>query len=367
MRNIKRIFACALVLIMALSFTACHKKDEIAVSVKDVKFTSAYYMCALINADSEAKTKVQEKLAEEETKDSESKEEIDYYSQKIDGKKYETWVKDQALSNLKEIAAYKLLCKENEIEPDKEMLSNAEMYASYYWSSYGYSMYYEPNGVGQNTYTQYMKDSYYSETYFNHLYGKGGEKEIFAEDVKKEIHGSYIIADLLDGSFTSEMTDSDKTALKTKLEGYVTVLSKGEKTFEEVYNEYNAVEEKEEEKDTEEDEKGPKDKHAQILGAKETSYESEHYETVKGMKTGEVKLIELEDGSGYTLVVKQDITADDYYLETLDSAARHTLKDEEFKAAIDEYKKGIELDVSDYAINQFKVKNIKEPDYSNYQ
>ena len=44
MKNIKRIFALALVLVMALTVTACHKKDEIAVKIGDVEFTSAYYM-----------------------------------------------------------------------------------------------------------------------------------------------------------------------------------------------------------------------------------------------------------------------------------------------------------------------------------
>ena len=57
MRNIKRIIALALGLLMALSFAGCHKKNEIAVTIGDVEFTSAYYMCALVNADSEAKGK----------------------------------------------------------------------------------------------------------------------------------------------------------------------------------------------------------------------------------------------------------------------------------------------------------------------
>ena len=169
MKNIKRIFALALVLVMALTVTACHKKDEIAVKIGDVEFTSAYYMCALINANSEAKMRVQEELSE-----SESKDDVDYYSKKIDDKDFVTWVEDTAVDSLKEIAAYKTLCKDNDLEISGEDVANAEAYASYYWSSYGYSLYFEPNGVGQSTYTQYMKDSYYSNLYFEHLYGEGG-------------------------------------------------------------------------------------------------------------------------------------------------------------------------------------------------
>ena len=55
--------------------------------------------------------------------------------------------------------------------------------------------------------------------------------------------------------------------------------------------------------------------------------------------------------------------ADKYYLESLDSTARHTLKDEEFNKTVQEYVKGLKPEVSDYAINQFEVKEIKEPEY----
>ena len=359
MKIMKRLIAAVLAAFMTLTFTACHKKGEIAVSAKDFDFTSAYYMCALINADSEAKSKVQENLTEEEA----SAESINYYSKEIDGKKYETWVKDQALANLKEIAAYKILCKENKVELDDEMVSNAEMYASYYWSSYGYSAYYEPNGVGQETYTQYMKDTYYAEAYFNYVYGEEGTKAISAADVKKEIYNSFIIADILEATYTSEMTDEEKTELKEKLDGYVSALKNGKKTFEEVYNEYNNIEETEEEDESESD-SAPKDSLAQVLGDEDSAYAFDYYDEVKKMKTDAVKLITLDDDSGYMLVVKKDIKADKYYLDSLDSSARHQIADEDFEAEIKKYTETFELEVNKYAINQFKVKKIKEPDYS---
>lgn len=365
MKMMKRLIAAVLVAVMTLTFTACHKKGEIAVSAKNFDFTSAYYMCALINADSEAKSKVQENLTEEEA----SAEKIDYYSKEIDGKKYETWVKDQALANIKEIAAYKILCKENKVELDDEMASNAEMYASYYWSSYGYAAYYEPNGVSQATYAQYMKDSYYAEAYFNHIYGKEGTKAISAADVKKEIYDSFIIADILEATYTSEMTDDQKTDLKKKLDGYVSALKNGKKTFEEVYNEYNNIEETKEEEDHEghdhEEEPAPKDSLAQVLGDEDSAYAFDYYDEVKKMKTGAIKLIKLNDDAGYMLVVKKDIKADKYYLDSLDSSARHQIADEDFEAEIKKYVETFELEVNKYAIGQFKVKKIKEPDYSN--
>ncbi|MBR7132734.1 MAG: hypothetical protein IKD04_04305 [Clostridia bacterium] len=368
MKNIKRLLAAFLVLVVVFSFAGCHKKDEIAVTIGDIEFTSAYYMCALINADSEAKTKVSENLSDEE-----STEEIDYYSQKIDGKGFVTWVEDAAIDYLKKIAAYKTLCKDNELEIDKEELANIESYASYYWSSYGYSAYFEPNGVGFATYTQYMKDSYYSELYFEHLYGAEGEKAIAADEVSKKLYDNFLIANVLEASIDSEMTDTEKTELKDKMNTYVTELKDGKKTFEQVYNDYNEVEEETETEETtdstdeetaEEEVSEPLDKYASILGAEDTGYDSDHYETAKAMATGEIKLVELEDEAGYVIIVKQDIKADPYYLENLDMTIRHLIADEDYEKIIDDFAGKLEVDINDYAVKQFKVKKIKEPEYS---
>lgn len=358
MKNIKRILSFITVITMLLTVTGCHKKNEIAIKAKDLEFTSAYYMCSLITADSLAKSKINENLTEEE-----AQKEVDYYSQKIDGKKFEKWVKDEALDSIKEIAAVKLLCKENKLELDKETIESAEYYADYYWTQYGYSALYEPNGVSKKTFTEFMKDSYYSNKYFDFIYGKDGQKELNSQEVVNKIYDNFIIADVLQATFTSEMQDTDKQALKAKLDGYVNDLKNGKKTFEQVYNEYNNV--TEENHQHSEDEDVPKDEYAQILGAKDTGYDSEYYSKIKDMAIGEVNLLSLENDAGYILVIKQDITADEYYAKNLDSTARHLMKDEEFEKSIKDYCKKFELDVNKYAVNQFKVKKIVQPDYSN--
>ncbi|MEE1239519.1 MAG: hypothetical protein UHO61_06305 [Acutalibacteraceae bacterium] len=357
MKNFKRVFALALVLVMAITVAACHPKDEVAVKVGDIEFTSAYYMCALINADSEAKSKVEEELSEDESAD-----DIDYYSKKIDDKDFVTWVEDTALDYLKEIAAYKTLCKENELEISEEDAANAENNASYYWSSYGYSAYFEPNGVGEATYTQYMKDTYYSSLYFDFLYGEGGEKEIAADTVKTKMYENYLIANILEVSF-SNSEDDEITALKEKINGYAADLKSGKKTFGEVYKDYNGITDDTEE-ETESEEPHPKDEYATVLGSEDTYYASEQYETLKAMATGEVKVIELDDDAGLVLAVKQDIAADSYYLDVLDISTRHLIADEEYEKDMKEYASKMDCDVNNYAVKQFKVKKIIEPSYN---
>lgn len=357
MKSVKRIIAFGLVMLMALSFTGCiHKKGEIAVKINGVEFTSAYYACALINSKTEAQNKVYETLTDEEK----SSDAVDYSKKKIDDKAFDEWVEDEAIEKLKTIAAYKLLCKENKLELTEEDANNAMMYASYYWSNYGYSAYFEPNGVSQATYAEYMKDSYYSEKYFEFLYGAEGEKAIDEGTVKTKIYDNFIIANILNASYESDDTDEDKANLKKKLDGYVIALNKKTRTFEEIYKEFNGSDNT---ADTS-SEDGPKDKYATILGAEGTNYANDNYEAVKAMAVGEVKLIELEDKSGFVLAVKQDITADDYYLKNLDMTARHLIADEEYKKIIEDYAKKLEPDVSKYAISQFKVNKLEEPSYS---
>lgn len=356
MNCFKKIIAAFLLVCMLASVVGCHKKNEVAVTVGDTEFTSAYYMCALINADSEAKSKVQEQLSDEE-----KEKEVDYYSKKIDKKDYVKWVEDRALENLKTIAAYLTFCKKAGLELDEETAANADMYASYYWSNYGYAAYFEPNGVGQETYKKYMKDSYYSALYFEHLYSKDGEKAIDDETVKTAIYDNFVIADQLTASF-SQKSEEEIEALKTRFNGFVSDLQSGAKTFEQVYTEYNgATEDEHQQEDDDGEEAKPLDEHASILGSEKTAYASDDYETVKAMADGEVKLIEREDNAGLLLIVKKDIKADPYYLENLDLSARHLLKDEEFEADIKKAADGLECKINTYAVKQFKVKKIKEP------
>lgn len=358
MKILKKISALLLVCLLALSVTGCHRKNETAVTVDGFKFTSAYYMCALINAKTEAQSKVYENLSEEE-----SQQEIDYYSKKIDDKSFVNWVEDRAIEMIKEIAAYKSLCKKADLEIEEDVKASAEYYASYYWQS-GYSQYFEPNGVSEATYTQYTLDAYYASLYFEHLYGKDGEKEIAADEVKTKTYDNFIIADIIEVTF-SEETDDEKADIKTKLEGYAEDLKNNRTTFEDVYKDYYQIEDEEtqDSEDTESEEPKPQDEYATVLGAEGTGYEHEYYDDIQKMALNETKLIEKEDGTGLLLVIKKDIQADSYYLDNLDLTVRHLIKDEEFTKDIAKIAKDLKTEINDYATGQFKVKNIVEPTY----
>ncbi len=356
MKNFKKIIALVLVALMVLSFTACHKKGATAVTVGEVEFSAGYYACALVNAYTEGTQKVYESLTDEEKNNTS----LDYSSKEIDGKKFNNWVEDTAVDYLKNIAAYKTLAEENKLKIDQSKNTSLETSAEYYWTSYGYSAYFIPNNVAKETYIQYMKDTYYSELYFEHLYGAEGEKAISAEDAEAKIYDNFLIANVLEASYTSDTTDTEKAEMKAKLEGYMEELKNSSRSFEAIYKEYKSVDD-EETTSAEADEDAPKDKYASLLGAEDTNYASTYYDDIKAMAIGEIKLIELEDESGLALVVKQDIKADEYYKTSLDMDARHLIADEEYKDDIEEYAEKLEAKVHKSVTRYLKAKDIVMP------
>lgn len=362
MKLIKKITAVLLVCIMAFSLTACHPKDEIAVTINGCEFTSAYYMCAFINAYLEGQQEVIDNLSEDETYD-----DINYSKQKIDGKKFEDWVKETAIETLKKVANYKTLCDKNGVKMTEEDKSANEYYASMYWSSYGYADIFEPNGVSLSTFTDYMNDDYYSTLYFEHLYGEGGDEEIPAKTVKSKLYKDFIIADILEYNHASDAEADDLKKNIKQFKEYADDIKAGKRTFEEVYNEFNDIKETEEEADEEDhedhDHAEPKDALASVIGAEGTGYEHDYYSDIKKMEIGEIKVIEMKEDAGCILVIKQDIEADDYYLEEMDMTIRHLLKDNEYTEKMEEAAKKLEPKINKYAVNQFKVKKIVEPDY----
>ncbi len=355
MNILKKTLAIVLVCIMAFCVIGCHPKDEIAVTIDGHKYTSAYYMCAIVNAYMEGQQEVYNNLSEEE---SQSEKAIDYFSKKIDKKPFADWVKDRAIESLKEISIYKSVCRDAKLELSDEQKANSEYYASFYWSSYGYQAMFEPNGVSQATYTNYMTDSAYAELYFEHLYGKKGEKAIKASKVKDKLYKDFQLANILEVTF-SEETDKEKKEIGKKFEDYAEKLDDKKMTFEEVYADYN----KEEDHKHEETKDGPKDPHAEVIGKDGTGYEHDYYDEIKKLKVGEVKLIEDADGAGYCLVVKQDIESDKYYLENMDMTIRHLLKDDEYYEEMNKKASELKPEINDYAVDRFKVKKIVEPEY----
>lgn len=361
MKTVKKLFAVIICLCVAVTcFAGCHKKGEIAVTIGDCEFTSGYYMCALVYADTEARSLVDEKLSAE----GESTENVKYYKQKIDGTDYSEYVKDKAMEQLTEIAAYKAKCAEAGISLDEETESNAESMASYYWS-YGYSQLFGSNGVSEATFKQYMKDTYYSQLYFEHLYGEGGEREINEEQMKTELSENYVLVDMLESDLSS-LEEDEAASVRSQFETYKGVLEKGTADFEEIYDSYNSSGEDTEDEHGHEHSEGngesaPVDPHASLLGGEDTDNASEYYDDAKDMAVGEVKIVETDDGK-LLLIKKLDVTADPYYFENNKDSLRKLAVGDELEDEIKQFGKTLKNNTVKKNVDRFKVKKIVYPE-----
>lgn len=354
MNTLKRTFTLMLCLaLMIVCFAGCHEKGEIAVTIGDIEFTSGYYACALVNADAEARTTVEEQLSEE----GDLPEEIEYWDHKIDDKDYVEWVENTALETLKDLASIKTLCAEANVTLDEDALATAKENSEYLWDTLGYSNLMEQNGVSKETFFAYMEDSFLVDEYFEHLYGKGGEKEISAEELTKELAATYILVNKIEVSFSS-LSETEITDKKNQIISYETALKDGSKTFEEIYLEYYKISaEDHKHEDAEDGELMPQDRHATVL-----TEDSTHFETAKTMATDDVKIITLEENAGIVLLIKKDITSDPYYLDSYDSTLRDAVAGETFEDDITKYGESLECTVDDFSTGQFSVEDIVYPE-----
>lgn len=357
MKTFKSVISVLLVLLMVFCFTACHTQNEVAVTVGDIKFTSAMYSYALFSADNEAKTLVDEKLAETATEENPVPETVDYFAQTIEEKSYVTWVEERALELLRDWAAYETLCKENNLTLDEEEISEIESYAQYYYSYYG--SLFSANGIGEETYTKMMYYDSYANEYFDFLYGKDGSKAIPQEDVTNSFKTSYRVALVLQTDVT-QMEEADATAAKTKLEEYRTKLEGGASVVD-VYNEFNNLTE----------ESAATTGYSPVKEVKECasiiadpdvdeSYGVDFFKDIKDMAAGEVKIMDAQqDGSKFVrLVLIIDSESDASYLENMDASIRWNLKNEEYTADVSTYGATLKVTKNKYAMNAFKVKDI---------
>lgn len=376
MNKVKSLAALCLAIIMLFSLAACHPKDEVALTIGDVKITSALYMCALIQADGEARNTIDNNAAE-------GVQNIDYFKQQIEGVNYTTWVKNRAEEICKEYAAYEIKFAEAGLTLSQDALSELDFTTEYYWTSAGLGSLYEQNGVSFETYKKFSTYSYKAREYFLSIYGKDGTDPVPEETLKSTMNDKYVVVNQLYASFTdtdgNALSDEAKAEIKENFESYVDRLNNGE-SFETIYNEYNKTDEDEEEDDTQDDQNQseqdttsqpeeddqnedddspkPQDEYASILGDSDTRFNSEIFSDVKEMGAGEVKIIEPSSGSGIYLIVRKDILSDPFYLDYLNIELLTFLKQTEFEDMIKEYTNSLSFDKNNFAVNRFKVKKL---------
>ena len=388
MKFAKRVVAALIAAILAFSMVACHEAKEVVASYDDIEITGGMYLAMLLEADGTART-----LADEQN---ETDTAIDDYGKvKIktdDGEvKYYDYVKDEAKKLIRQFIATATLSDEYKVTLSDEDKAGLDAYISYIWDTYGYGVMYEENGVGRSSYTEYLKNSgYLRGNLFEAIYGKEGKTPVKEEELKKYMNENYCIANIISEPLSSTdengntftLTEDEQKDLLGKLNAYADRLTKGDADFETIYHEHSGTEHKDEDtadttdtedaadstdtadttssdaETTEDEDAAPTqlDSHATLLSSEETGSESENFDEIYKMKTGEVKVIQGEDA--YTLVVKGDIAADPYYLYSLDDTLRQLIKSDEFNNMLDEEGGKLDIKYNEGEISYLSPKKI---------
>ncbi len=416
-----KIFKKAVVLLLCVAFiftlAACHGKDEVAITSGKYEITSAMYSYYLTVADSEARNKVSES-ADTEAKDfSFLDQSIDgvKYEKYVKDLALEKCHRHVALQKICDELGVKL-----DDETTKNIKDNAAaMWAgnTYYL---GESQIFQGNGVYYATYEKAMlNQSLYSEL-FESKYGKDGTEAVSAESIAAALTENYAAVYSLSIDYSGD-EKPDTAKLKEELKTYQARLDKGE-DFAKVKADFDAAQKAKTEsgsssttssstsstttssaassaassatssaassttssttsstassttssaassttssKDNEEKD-APKDANIKIFTSNEDTnvYSGvatyfERFSNIKNLKEGKTEIIDDGTNKVMYLVVKKNISADKYYLENLTDEILYLLKEDEYEKYLDDYTKKLTFDVSSFAIDRFKVKNI---------
>lgn len=358
MNIFKKIAALLTAAAVCFGLVGCHPKNEVALTIGGIDYTSSFYMCALLQADGEAKGRIQEAYKEKDEDADVTG--IDYFKEKLDDKKFADWVKDRALEICRTYAYVETTCDEKNIKISSEDLETADSYADNYWNSYGYATYYGANGVSFDTFKEFFTYSSLLQTYFLSIYGKEGTEPIPEAEIKTALTERFALANSMTLSLKDEQGNAlseDKAAeAKTKLEGYKARLDKGE-AFKTIYEEEKG---QQTDNTSGEEKEKPQDTLAQVFGNEDTeSYASDYYEDIAALKVGETKVIEDKENSQLLLVLKKDIMADPYYLNNMYDYIINLLKYDDYEDQMAEKSLELEFKENKFATNRFKVKKIK--------
>lgn len=134
----------------------------------------------------------------------------DYFNQKVDGKAFDEYLSDYALTATKEYAA--VVDKFNELGltlSDEDLKSITDSISST-WDSQG--EFYESEGISKESVKLALKGSKMREELFDHYYAEGGEEAVSDDEMVKYLDDNYLRYKSISFAKTKASTDSSSSA-----------------------------------------------------------------------------------------------------------------------------------------------------------
>lgn len=384
MKTIRKITAIVMVLIMALSLTACGDTSWI-VKVDDTTVNSGVYIYYQTIGYSDAVNQL-------------AAEDINYYymmmygqsllEEKLGEQTVEDYTNEYALSMCKQYVVVEKLFDELGLELTDEDLAKVKAEVNNLWKNSSEAL--EKAGIGKASVEKIAISSLKEEKIFNSYYEVGGTNGTTEDDIKGYLAENYVRAKYITIPYADSADDAVDAARKSeaeaKAQGYLDRLNAGE-AMNDIIEEYNAEEAAKAEEDSadetaednaaNEDADEPADEPAEDAAVEDAEAEEEHvheeyeHETIFNkeaknpsekfvnylfteVKTGEAKL--LQDDLNIYVVEKLDVLERTDIYDNNRSYLLNQLFDSDFTSLINEKLAGYKVSENQNSIKRYTAK-----------
>ena len=336
MKTWKKCLAAVLSLAIMASATACSGADKSwAVKNDNLTVPIGAYIYNLYSAYQQASVQV-----EDSTKP--------ILEQTVEDQDAATWIKENALRQTKSILVIDDKMKELNISLTEDELQQVSDQTDSYWGSISTAM--TEYGVAKSSFNLAYAD-YYTKV-FDAIYGKGGTQEVSDADVKdyyvtNYMAFSYVLAPIIDMTTGTNLSEDELSQLDTEFKDYAAKINDGSMTAQEAADAY---------KTSSGDDTVQLYTDAANFNGETSSYPEEFGTSLKSMKDGECRIVEVQ-GLYKVLLVKDDVTAtaeNKISDEASRTAILQNMKQEEFKQMIDEAADGYSAEINQKAIDSYQ-------------
>ena len=339
MKTWKKCLAAVLSLAIMASATACSGADKSwAVKNDNLTVPIGAYIYNLYSAYQQASVQV-----EDSTKP--------ILEQTVEDQDAATWIKENALRQTKSILVIDDKMKELNISLTEDELQQVSDQTDSYWGSISTAM--TEYGVAKSSFNLAYADYYtkYAKV-FDVIYGKGGTQEVSDADVKdyyvtNYMAFSYVLAPIIDMTTGTNLSEDELSQLDTEFKDYAAKINDGSMTAQEAADAY---------KTSSGDDTVQLYTDAANFNGETSSYPEEFGTSLKSMKDGECRIVEVQ-GLYKVLLVKDDVTAtaeNKISDEASRTAILQNMKQEEFKQMIDEAADGYSAEINQKAIDSYQ-------------
>ena len=339
MKTWKKCLAAVLSLAIMARATACSGADKSwAVKNDNLTVPIGAYIYNLYSAYQQASVQV-----EDSTKP--------ILEQTVEDQDAATWIKENALRQTKSILVIDDKMKELNISLTEDELQQVSDQTDSYWGSISTAM--TEYGVAKSSFNLAYADYYTKYTkVFDAIYGKGGTQEVSDADVKdyyvtNYMAFSYVLAPIIDMTTGTNLSEDELSQLDTEFKDYAAKINDGSMTAQEAADAY---------KTSSGDDTVQLYTDAANFNGETSSYPEEFGTSLKSMKDGECRIVEVQ-GLYKVLLVKDDVTAtaeNKISDEASRTAILQNMKQEEFKQMIDEAADGYSAEINQKAIDSYQ-------------